>query len=99
MQMKFQTLTPITDDPRQLSRYSDGLRIGRQIYEIFVHSTMSKPAHLWVPEALSLRVKRPGREADLSPPSDTEIKTGGTIKHGYIDISIYFFSMLLHQAA
>jgi hypothetical protein len=28
----------------------------------------------WVPGALSLRVKRPGREADHSPPSSAEVK-------------------------
>jgi len=28
----------------------------------------------WVPEALSLGVKRPGHEADHSPPSSAEVK-------------------------
>jgi hypothetical protein len=28
----------------------------------------------WVPGALSLGVKRPGREADHSPPSSAEVK-------------------------
>jgi hypothetical protein len=28
----------------------------------------------WLPEALSLGVKRPGREADHSPPSGAEVK-------------------------
>jgi hypothetical protein len=28
----------------------------------------------WVPGALSLGVKRPGREADQSPPSSAEVK-------------------------
>jgi hypothetical protein len=28
----------------------------------------------WVPGALSLKVKRPGREADHSPPSSAEVK-------------------------
>jgi hypothetical protein len=31
------------------------------------------PIH-WVPGALSLGVKRPGREADHSPPSSAEVK-------------------------
>jgi hypothetical protein len=31
------------------------------------------PIH-WVPEALSLGVKRPGREANHSPPSSAEVK-------------------------
>jgi hypothetical protein len=29
---------------------------------------------MWVPGALSLRVKRPGREADQPPPSSTEVR-------------------------
>jgi len=28
----------------------------------------------WEPEALSLEVKRPGREADSSPPTSAEVK-------------------------
>jgi len=28
----------------------------------------------WVPGALSLELKQPGREADHSPPSSTEVK-------------------------
>jgi len=32
------------------------------------------PPIQWVPEALSLGVKRPGHEADLSPPSSAEVK-------------------------
>jgi hypothetical protein len=34
----------------------------------------SKPPIQWVPRALSLGVKRPGREADHSPPSSAEVK-------------------------
>jgi hypothetical protein len=34
----------------------------------------SQPPIQWVPGALSLGVKRPGREADHSPPSSAEIK-------------------------
>jgi hypothetical protein len=33
-----------------------------------------KPPIQWVPGALSLGVKRPGREADHSPPSSAEVK-------------------------
>jgi hypothetical protein len=33
-----------------------------------------QPPIQWVPEALSLGVKRPGREADHSPPSIAEVK-------------------------
>jgi hypothetical protein len=58
-----------------------GLRVGRSGFDsrrvlgIFLFDTVFKPAlgltqlpNQWVPEALSLRVKRPGREADHSPP-------------------------------
>jgi hypothetical protein len=34
----------------------------------------TQPSIQWVPGAVSLGVKRPGREADLSPPSNTEVK-------------------------
>jgi hypothetical protein len=39
----------------------------------------TKPHIEWVPGALSLRVKRPGREADNSLPSSAEVKNGGVI--------------------
>jgi hypothetical protein len=48
---------------------------------IFLFTTASrtalgttKPPIQWVPGALSLGVKRPGREADHSPPSSAEVK-------------------------
>jgi hypothetical protein len=34
----------------------------------------TQPPIQWVPGALSLAVKRPGREADHSPPSSAELK-------------------------
>jgi hypothetical protein len=34
----------------------------------------TQPPIQWVPGALSLRLKRPGREADHSPPSSAEVK-------------------------
>jgi hypothetical protein len=34
----------------------------------------TQPPIQWVPGALSLRVKRPGRESDHSPPSSAEVK-------------------------
>jgi hypothetical protein len=48
---------------------------------IFLFTTASRPAlgltqppiH-WVPGAVSLGVKRPGRESNHSPPSSTEVK-------------------------
>jgi hypothetical protein len=48
---------------------------------IFLFTTASRtalgptqPPIKWVPGVLSLRVKRPGREADHSPPSSAEVK-------------------------
>jgi hypothetical protein len=71
-------------------RYSTGLRAGwsggggsspGHRLGIFLFTTMSRPALWpnqppiqWVPVALFLKVKRPGREADHSPPSSYEIK-------------------------
>jgi hypothetical protein len=70
-----------------LSRYSSGLRAGRSGFDfrrelgIFLFTTVSRtglgptqPPIQWVPRALSLGVKRPGREADHSPPSSAEVK-------------------------
>jgi hypothetical protein len=34
----------------------------------------TQPPIQWVPGALSLGIKRPGREADHSPPSSAEVK-------------------------
>jgi hypothetical protein len=52
----------------------------------FLFVTVSRPALgptqppiQWVPGALTPGVKRPGSEADHSPPSSTEFKMGGTI--------------------
>jgi hypothetical protein len=39
----------------------------------------------WVPKPLSSGAKRPGREADHSPPSIAEVKNGGAIRfHGVV---------------
>jgi hypothetical protein len=40
---------------------------------------LTQPPIQWVPGALSPGVKRPGREADHSPPSSAEVKNGGAI--------------------
>jgi hypothetical protein len=42
----------------------------------FSSSTPTQPPIQWVPGVLSLVVKLPGREANHSPPSSTEIKEG-----------------------
>jgi hypothetical protein len=39
----------------------------------------TQPLIQWVPEDLSLNVKFPGRETDLSPPSNADVKNGGAI--------------------
>jgi hypothetical protein len=69
-----------------LSRYSDRLRAGRPGFDsrhckIFLFSTASRqglgsyqPPLQWVPGALYPGVKRPGREADHSPPSIAKVK-------------------------
>jgi hypothetical protein len=49
----------------------------RQGLGIFLFTTVSRPAlgpTQWVPGALYLGVKRPGSEADHSPPSSAEVK-------------------------
>jgi hypothetical protein len=58
----------------------------RQGQDISLNSTESRPALgptqppiQWVRGALSPMVKRPGREADQSPPSTAEVKNGGAI--------------------
>jgi hypothetical protein len=78
-----------TWEPGQRSRYSDWLRAGRprgrtsspSKGKIFRLSTSSKPVLgptpppiQWVPGALSPEVRRPGREADHSPPTSVEVK-------------------------
>jgi hypothetical protein len=40
---------------------------------------LAQPPITWVPGALSLGVKRPGPEADHSPPSGSEVKNGGAM--------------------
>jgi hypothetical protein len=58
-----------------------GLRFPAGIGIFFPFHTASSPALgltqppiQWVPGGLSLRVKRPGRETDHSPPSSAEVK-------------------------
>jgi hypothetical protein len=73
------------------SRDSDELRVGRpgfnsQQCKIFLLSTASRstlgptqPPIQWVSRALSAGVKRQGREADNSPPSNAKAKKSGAI--------------------
>jgi hypothetical protein len=80
------------EEPRYLSRCSDWLRLGRLGFDsrqgqvIFLHSIASRknlvtiqPPAQWAPGDVSLRLKQPGREADNSPQSNTEVKNGGAL--------------------
>jgi hypothetical protein len=44
------------------------------LFYIIVSRAALEPPIQWVPVALSLRIKRLGREADHSPPSSAEVK-------------------------
>jgi hypothetical protein len=73
-------------------RYSAGLRDGRSgvlipvgsgnfslHHRVQIGSGPTQPPIQWVPGALSLVVKRPGREADHSPPSSAKVRMRGAI--------------------
>jgi hypothetical protein len=76
-----------------LSRYNTVLRAGRPGFDswqdkVFLFSTASRtalgptrPSIQWVPgtggRGISMGVKKPGREADHSPPSSAEVKNVG----------------------
>jgi hypothetical protein len=75
-----------------LNRYSNvqgalwlrfGFRQGKEIFLFFMVSRPTlgptQPPTKWLPRALSPRVKRPGNEADHSPPSSAEVKNVGAI--------------------
>jgi hypothetical protein len=78
--LRYELVTKLTNIKLiDLSRYSDGLWDGRMGFDwrqeqgIFLHSTASRsglgpiqPLIQWVPEALSPRVKQPGREAPFA---------------------------------
>jgi hypothetical protein len=73
------------------SRYSDGLRAGRPKSRVSIPcrgkdfsilrsvqtGSGAQPLIQRLPGALSPSVKRSGREADHSPPSNAEVKNGG----------------------
>jgi hypothetical protein len=50
------------------------LNFSAYIYNTTAYIKILQQPIQWVPEALSLGVKRPGREADHSPPSSAEVK-------------------------
>jgi hypothetical protein len=56
---------------------------GRDIFFLFGTTSRlalrpTQPPNQWVSGAMSLEVKRPGREDDLSPPRSTEVKNACT---------------------
>jgi hypothetical protein len=66
---------------------------------IFLFTTASRkfvrhiqPPIQWVPGDLTVGVKRPGREADLSPPSSADVKNGW---HYTSTLSIRLHGMVL----
>jgi hypothetical protein len=61
------------DDRGFLSRYGLRIFLFTTASRPVLGATQPPPTH-WVPAALSLGVKRPGREADHSPPSSAEVK-------------------------
>jgi hypothetical protein len=73
-----------------VSLYSDELRVGRPgfdyrqrqdlvLYNVKPPLVPTQPPIQRVPCAISSEIKRPGREADHSPPSSAEVKCGGTV--------------------
>jgi hypothetical protein len=61
----------------EVLRFYSRRRLG--IFLITASRTAQEPTQppiQWVPRALSLGIKRPGREADHSPPSSAEVKDG-----------------------
>jgi hypothetical protein len=73
MELSLYSVGPLAGWPRNRGSIHDRNRI-------FLFSTASRstlaptqPPIQWVPEALSLGVKRPGREVDHSPPSSAEV--------------------------
>jgi hypothetical protein len=79
---------PKDDEPVLFSRYGDGIRAERtgfdsQQGQFFTASRQAlgstQSLLQWVPEALSPAVKRPGREADHSPPSSVEVYNAGAM--------------------
>jgi hypothetical protein len=65
-----------------------GSVVGRSMDFFFLFTTASRPAlglmqlpFQWVPQSLSWGLKRPGREADNSPPSSDEVKNAWRLKH------------------
>jgi hypothetical protein len=66
---------------------------------IFLYSTASRlaleptyPPIQWVPVVLYSGVKRPGCEADHSPPSCVEVKNGGAVSALPIDLPVVAFN-------
>jgi hypothetical protein len=63
-------------EPGQLSQHRDCLRGGRSGFVSRPTLGLTQPPIQWVPGVLFPGVKRTGREADHSPPSNAEMKKG-----------------------
>jgi hypothetical protein len=59
--------------------------------------TFTQPPIQWEPGALSLGVKRPGREADHSPPSSAEVKEGVELYPLYPNSPFWRGAQLKHR--
>jgi len=79
----------------------------RNVYGIFVFAIALRPAlghtqlpSQWVPDALYLGVKWPGREAENSPPSNAEIKNAwtctSTLTYAFMEFCLYKHRIHLH---
>jgi hypothetical protein len=89
-------------EPWQLSRYSDRLQSGRprgrssspgrvKNCHFSISSGSTQPPVHWVPGDLSPGLKLPGRQADHSPPSISEVmKTWMYTSIKYMDSFAYF---------
>jgi hypothetical protein len=57
-------------------------------------SSPLRPHWFWLPGALSLGIKRPGREADHSPPSSAEVKNVWTVLALHQNAFMAWFSVI-----
>jgi hypothetical protein len=103
-----QLITEFTDF---IVRHSAGLRAGRsgfsgsisgEGWEFFSSASRTaleptEPPVQWVPGALFLGVRRPGREADHSPPSSAEVKEWVELYLHSPDMPSWYGAQLKHR--
>jgi hypothetical protein len=70
------TTLPLLFYPIGVLEFHSRRRLGIPVFSTASGTALgsTQPPIQWVPGALSLGVKRPGREADHSPPSNAEVK-------------------------